>query len=53
MSKINNLLKNKPKSINMGLEGFQEDLEKQNQEAVQMNWKPPVELSPEVAQAPN
>ncbi|MFT4105860.1 MAG: DUF1116 domain-containing protein [Lacrimispora sp.] len=51
MSKINNLLKNKPKSINMGLEGFQEDLEKQNQEAVQMNWKPPVELSPEVAEA--
>ncbi len=41
MASVQELLKKKPKVINMGLESFYESLKDQNQPVVHIKWKPP------------
>lgn len=40
MSKINELFKKELKIVNMGLESFYKDLEKQNVKVIHMSWRP-------------
>lgn len=40
MSKINELFNKELKVVNMGLESFYKDLEKQNVKVIHMNWRP-------------
>ncbi|MCD4817320.1 MAG: DUF1116 domain-containing protein [Candidatus Cloacimonetes bacterium] len=41
---LKKLFKKKIKVANIGLESFKDDLEKQEQEVVNVDWKPPVEI---------
>ncbi len=41
MEKVERLLKEKPKVINMGLKSFYESLKEQKVDTVHINWKPP------------
>ena len=47
----NNLFKKPLKAVNVGATVFKDDLDKQNAASTQVNWKPPVALSPELAAA--
>ncbi len=47
----NNLFKKPLDVVNVGVSVFKADLDKQNATSVQVNWKPPVALSPELSAA--
>ncbi len=46
---IRDLLEGPVQVINVGLEGFAEDLEAQGVEVLQLDWTPPAEGDPELA----
>jgi len=48
MNKINELFKKELKVLNLGLESFKENLEKEGVESVQIDWKPPAGGDPEL-----
>lgn len=45
---IKNLFNNELKVINTGLASFKENLEESNVKSVQVDWKPPVDVEPEI-----
>ena len=47
--KINDLLEEPLKVINIGLEGFAEELKQQGVETVQVDWTPPAGGDPKLA----
>ncbi len=46
---IRDLLEGPVQVINVGLEGFAEDLEAQGADVLQLDWTPPAEGDPELA----
>ncbi|MGG1658458.1 DUF1116 domain-containing protein [Brevibacillus sp. NRS-1366] len=51
MSKINELFTGKIHAINVGIEFFKDDIQKQNADAIHLEWKPPGGGKPELIKA--